>query len=161
MRHKLKGRKLGRTSEHRTALGKNLVSSLFTYGRIFTTVEKAKEFRSLAEKLITKAKKGGLDNYRFAISILQNREIVRKLFRDIAPRFVDRPGGYTRVIRLGGSRWDGEGKGKYASNRLGDNGRRAIFELVVKKSPNEEVALAKGKEVKEESIKKVNSLRKK
>jgi len=142
MRHRLKGRKLGRTTAHRKALAMNLVNALFISGTVITTVEKAKEFRGLAEKLITHAKKGGLHNYRYALSILQNRDVVNKLFNDIAGRFKDRNGGYTRVLRLGGSRWDGDGKGKFAFNRLGDNGRRAIWELLVKKEPNEEAILA-------------------
>lgn len=142
MRHRLKGRKLGRPMSQRALLARNLVNSLFIYGRIVTTVEKAKEFRSVAEKLITRAKKGGLANYRHVLSVLPDREVARKLFKDIAPRFSDRNGGYTRIIRLGGNRWDGKAKGQWAANRLGDNGARAIFELVVQKTREEELKAA-------------------
>ncbi len=117
MRHRKHGRKLGRNSSHRKALGRNLVSSLFEHGRITTTVEKAKEYRPMAEKMITLAKKRNLHNIRRAVAILQDKAIVKKLFGEIAPRYLDRPGGYTRIIRL-------------QKNRLGDNASQAIFELV-------------------------------
>lgn len=117
MRHRKQGRKLGRNSSHRKALGRNLVSSLFEHGRITTTVEKAKEYRPMAEKMITLAKKRELHNIRRAVAILQNKTIVKKLFEEIAPRYLDRPGGYTRIVRL-------------QKNRLGDNASQAIFELV-------------------------------
>lgn len=139
MRHRWMGRKLGRNNSGRKALEKHMVCALFTYGRIVTTVEKAKEFRSSAERLITLAKKGGLSHYRMALADLQDKKIVRKLFADIAGRFKDRPGGYTRIIKLGGNRFDGEGRGKWASHRLGDGGSRAIFELVVLKTREEEL----------------------
>lgn len=138
MRHRLQGRKLGRTTAHRKAMFSNLITSFFTYGRIYTTVAKAKEARSIAEKLITRAKKGGLHNFRYILSILHNKDITKKLLSDIAGRFADRGGGYTRIIRLGGSRWDGEGRGEFAANRLNDNAKRAILELVVKKTADEE-----------------------
>lgn len=142
MRHLYKGRKLGRTTAHRKVLGRNLINSLFTYGQIVTTLHKAKEFRSLAERLITLAKVKDLHRYRQALSLLQNKKVVKKLFEQIAPRFLDRPGGYTRVIRLGGSRWDGKGYGTWAANRLGDNAQRAIFELVVREDLEREAELA-------------------
>ncbi|HLF92641.1 MAG TPA: 50S ribosomal protein L17 [Planctomycetota bacterium] len=142
MRHRLKGRKLGRTTAHRQALERNLVQSLFIYGRVITTVEKAKEFRGRAERLITLAKKGGLANFRRILRTVQSPEIAKKIVDDVAKRFTDRPGGYTRVIKLGGSRWDGDGRGLYAFNRLGDNGRKAIWELVVHKDKDEEAKAA-------------------
>jgi len=117
MRHRRKGRKLGRNSSHRKALGRNLVTSLFEHGRITTTVEKAKEYRPMAEKMITLAKERNLHNIRRAVSILQSKPVVKKLFEEIAPRYLDRPGGYTRIVRL-------------QKNRLGDNASQAIFELV-------------------------------
>lgn len=117
MRHRKTGRKLGRNSSHRKALGRNLVSSLFEHGRITTTVEKAKEYRPMAEKMITLAKTRNLHNIRRAVSILQNKTVVKKLFEEIAPRYLDRPGGYTRILRL-------------QKNRLGDNASQAVFELV-------------------------------
>jgi large subunit ribosomal protein L17 len=150
MRHSLKGRKLGRTTAHRQALERNLVQSLFIYGRVVTTVEKAKEFRGTAEHLITLGKKGGLANFRRILRTVQNPDLARKIVNDVAKRFTDRPGGYTRVVKLGGSRWDGDGRGLYAFNRLGDNGKKAIWELVVRKERDEEMKSAGvGKEAKE------------
>jgi large subunit ribosomal protein L17 len=150
MRHRLKGRKLGRTTAHRQALERNIVQSLFIYGRVITTVEKAKEFRRTAERMITLAKKGGLANFRRILRTIQKPEIAHKIVNDVAKRFTDRPGGYTRVIKLGGSRWDGDGRGLFAFNRLGDNGKKAIWELVVRKEKDEEMkAAGVGKEAKE------------
>ena len=142
MRHRLKGRKLGRTTAHRQALERNLVQSLFIYGRVITTVEKAKEFRGRAERLITLAKKGGLANFRRILRTVQSPAIAKKIVDDVAKRFADRPGGYTRVVKLGGSRWDGDGRGAIAFNRLGDGGKRAYWELVVRKDADEEQRLA-------------------
>jgi large subunit ribosomal protein L17 len=142
MRHRLKGRKLGRTTAHRQAVERNLVTSLFVYGRVITTVEKAKEFRGTAEHLITLGKAGGLHNLRRILRTVQDPEVAKKIVNDVARRFPERQGGYTRVIKLGGSRWDGDGRGLYAFNRLGDNGRKAIWELVVRKDREEEMKLA-------------------
>ncbi len=142
MRHRVKGKKLGRTTAHRQALERNIVTSLFVYGRIITTVDKAKEFRATAERMITLAKRGGLANFRRILSTVQDRAVAKKIVDDVARRFTDRQGGYTRVLRLGGSRWDGDGKGLYAFNRLGDNGKRAIWELVVHRDRGEEMKLA-------------------
>jgi large subunit ribosomal protein L17 len=142
MRHRLKGRKLGRTTAHRRAMIKNLINSLFTYGRVVTTVERAKECRGLAERLITRAKKGGLSSIRYIFSAVQDKKIVRKLIKHIAPRFKDIPGGYTRVLKLGGCRWTRKGAGKWAETRLGDQGRRAIFELTKREEQEQEMLLA-------------------
>jgi large subunit ribosomal protein L17 len=142
MRHLWKGRKLGRTTAHRQAMSSNLVTSLFVYGRVVTTVEKAMELRGLAEKMITFAKRGGLANFRRILRTVRDKHVVKKIVEDVAKRFTDRQGGYTRVIKLGGSRWDGDGRGAFAFNRLGDNGRKAIFELVVRKEREEEMKLA-------------------
>ncbi len=142
MRHRLKGRKLGRTTAHRQALARNLVTSLFVYGRVITTVEKAKEFRGTAERMVTLAKAGGLASFRRILRTVQDRRVAKKIVEDVAKRFADRPGGYTRVIKLGGSRWDGDGRGLYAFNRLGDNGRKAVWELVVRKDRDEEMKAA-------------------
>ena len=131
MRHKVAGRKLSRTKEHRLAMRRNLVSSLFEHETISTTVEKAKEVKPFAEKLITLAKKGTLAARRRAISLLGNRDIIGiedgvevkkgtvigKLFSDLGPRYLDRPGGYTRIIRL-------------SLRRLGDNGQLVLLQLV-------------------------------
>jgi len=142
MRHRLKGRKLGRTTAHREALERNLVTSLFVYGRVITTLHKAKEFRGTAERMITLAKAGGLDSFRRILRTVQDPAVARKIVDEVARRFTDRQGGYTRIIRLGGSRWDGDGRGLYAFNRLGDNGLKAIWELVVRKDREEEMKLA-------------------
>ena len=119
MRHRKRGRRLGRTSAHRSAMRRNLVSNLFLVGRIRTTPAKAKEVRSMAEKLITIARAGSLASFRRALAILDDKYIVRRLFKEIAPKYVDRPGGYTRILHLPRS-----------SNRLGDNAEQVIMELV-------------------------------
>lgn len=148
MRHRLKGRKLGRTSAHRQALERNIVTSLFTYGRIITTAEKAKEFRGTAEHLVQLGKDANVDpkvklhKFRQILQTVQDPRVAKKIVEDVAKRFSDRPGGYTRVVRLGGCRWDGDGRGLYATNRLGDNGRKAIWELVVRKDRDEELKSA-------------------
>ena len=131
MRHRVAGRKLSRTKEHRLAMRQNLVASLFEHETISTTIEKAKEVKSFAEKLITLAKKGTLNARRRAISLLGNRDIVGledgvevkkgtvigKLFSELGPRYLDRPGGYTRIVRL-------------SLRRLGDNGQLVLLQLV-------------------------------
>ncbi|MHC4543009.1 MAG: 50S ribosomal protein L17 [Planctomycetota bacterium] len=131
MRHKVAGRRLSRTSQHRLAMRRNLVAQLFQHETISTTIEKAKEVKAFAEKLITLAKKGTLSARRRAIALLGNRDIidyedgkavkkgtiVGKLFSDIGPRYLDRPGGYTRIIRL-------------SLRRLGDNGQLVLLQLV-------------------------------
>lgn len=146
MRHLKRWRKLGRTSSHYRALGQSLVNHLFTSERIITTREKAKEFTSLAERLITRAKDFNLHNYRYVLAALQNKITTRKLFKEIAPRFKDRAGGYTRIIKLGGNRWSGDkNAGKWAMRRLGDNGHRVIWELVVRAEPAPKKTKAKEK----------------
>jgi large subunit ribosomal protein L17 len=142
MRHRLKGRRLRRTTAHREALERNMVRNLFTYGRVITTLEKAKEFRGTAEHLIQLGKKGDLHSRRQILRVVQDAELARKIIDDVARRFTDRQGGYTRVVKLGGSRWDGDGRGLYAFNRLGDNGRKAVWELVVRKDREEEMKAA-------------------
>jgi large subunit ribosomal protein L17 len=125
MRHRNAGRTLGRNTTHRLALFRNLTRALFEHGRIITTVAKAKEVRSFVERLITIAKKGlATDNpaktlhaRRLALSRLHDKELTTKLFREIAPRFADRKGGYTRII-------------KRHERRLGDAGETAFLELL-------------------------------
>jgi len=133
MRHRIAGRQLSRTSEHRLALRRNLVSSLIQYETVSTTIQKAKEVKPFAEKLITLAKKGTLSARRRAIAILGNRDIITledgeavkkgsvigKLFSELGPRYLDRPGGYTRIIHL-------------SLKRLGDNGQLVLLQLVGK-----------------------------
>jgi large subunit ribosomal protein L17 len=148
MRHRLKGRKLSRTTAHRQALERNIVTSLFLYGRIVTTVQKAKEFRGTAEHLIQLAKDGQADkkkalaNYRRILRTIHDKGVAKKVWEDVVKRFSDRQGGYTRVVKLGGSRWDGDGRGHYAHNRLGDNGSKAIWELLVVRDRDEELKSA-------------------
>ena len=101
MRHKSGGRKLQRTSAHRTALFRNMSASLIKHEQITTTVAKAKELRPYIEKLITLAKRGGLANRRLAMSRLMDETQLTKLFDVLAPRYADRAGGYTRIVKAG------------------------------------------------------------
>ncbi|NOX97828.1 MAG: 50S ribosomal protein L17 [Nitrospirae bacterium] len=116
MRHRMEGRKLGRTGSHRKSLLSNLVKSLFAEERIKTTEAKGKEVRSLADRLITLGKKGELAARREAARVVRDKKILSKLFNDIAPRFAERQGGYTRLIKL--------------SPRLGDAASLVLVELV-------------------------------
>jgi large subunit ribosomal protein L17 len=117
MNHRIKGRRLGRTTAHRRALTKNLVTALFTHGRIVTTEPKAKEYRPIAEKLITLGKQKTLARIRQAVAVLGDKAAVHKLFDEIGPSFAERNGGYTRIVKL-------------PTQRLGDKGSRAMLELV-------------------------------
>jgi large subunit ribosomal protein L17 len=101
MRHQRSGRKLGRDSAHRKALYSNLAGALIEHGRIRTTEAKAKAVKPFAEKMITLGKRGDLHARRQALAALRSNDIVHRLFADIAPRFSDRPGGYTRIVKLG------------------------------------------------------------
>ncbi len=101
MRHHRSGKKLGRDSAHRKALYSNLTGSLIEYGRIKTTVAKAKAVRPIAEKMITLGRRGDLAARRQALAYLRSNDIVHILFAEVAPRFTDRPGGYTRITKLG------------------------------------------------------------
>ncbi len=116
MRHQIKGRKLNRTSSHRKALFANLATALFQHERIKTTLPKAKDLRSVAEKLITIGKKGGLHSHRQLIAQLKDVGIAKKVLTDLAARYAGRAGGYTRVIKAG--------------FRYGDASPMAIIELV-------------------------------
>lgn len=107
MRHKVAGRKLSRTAEHRRALYRNMVTSLLDHEKITTTEAKAKEVRSIAEKMITLGKKGGLHPYRQALSFIMDKKVAEKVFDDLASRFAERPGGYTRITKLGPRLGDG------------------------------------------------------
>jgi large subunit ribosomal protein L17 len=116
MRHRYQGRKLGRTTAHRKALLRNLVTSFLEKERVQTTLAKAKEARPLAEKMITLAKKDTLPARRRALAVLTKESAVTKLFADIGPRFSERPGGYTRIVKTG--------------LRQGDGAEMAMFELI-------------------------------
>uniref|UniRef100_A0A832GNE5 Large ribosomal subunit protein bL17 n=1 Tax=Caldimicrobium thiodismutans TaxID=1653476 RepID=A0A832GNE5_9BACT len=119
MRHRKVSRRLTSTSEHRLALMRNQVRDLFKYGRITTTVAKAKELRRFADKMITLAKKGDLAARRRALAFIQDKLVVKKLFTELREKYLDRNGGYTRVIKLG--------------VRRGDAAPLAIVELVEEK----------------------------
>src|SRR5262245_13532072 len=101
MRHQRTVKKLGRTASHRDAMLRNLVTSLFREERVVTTHSKARVARSLAERFITKARKGGLANRRLVARDIRDEVVLRKLFAELGPRFADRPGGYTRIMRMG------------------------------------------------------------
>jgi large subunit ribosomal protein L17 len=129
----LRGRQLSRDTDHRKAMRRNLVQSLFEHGKVRTTYPKAKEVRAMAEKLITLARTGTLNNRRRVISILQDRRLVdkeqeftgqtviQKLFTEIAPKFADRQGGYTRIIKL-------------SDFRIGDGGSLVLLQLLSEES---------------------------
>ena len=116
MRHQRAGRKLGRDSAHRKALYANLTASLIEHGRIRTTVAKAKEVRPVAEEMITLGRRGDVPARRQALKFLRSQDVVHKLFSEVGPRFSDRPGGYSRIVKLG--------------PRQGDAAEMAYLELV-------------------------------
>src|SRR5512134_868315 len=116
MRHRHGLRKLNRTSAHRLAMLRNMTNSLFTHEAIRTTLPKAKELRRVAEPLITLAKEATLANRRLAFDRLRDRDVVTKLFNELGPRYQARPGGYTRILKMG--------------FRVGDNAPMAFVELV-------------------------------
>jgi large subunit ribosomal protein L17 len=116
MRHKLTGRRLGRTTSHRMAMFRNMATSLFEHERIVTTAEKAKELRPIAEKMITLGKRGDLHARRQALAFIRSKDVVEKLFTVIKDKFSDRKGGYTRILKTG--------------IRKGDASGMAIIELV-------------------------------
>ena len=107
MRHRAKGRQLSRTSSHKRALLNNMAASLFTHGRVVTTEAKAKELRPFAEKLITLARRGDLHARRLVERRIKDRDTLGKLFSEIGPRFAARPGGYTRILKMGHRPGDG------------------------------------------------------
>ena len=116
MRHRQSGRQLNRNSPHRTAMFRNMASSLFEHEIIKTTLVKAKELRTVAEPLITLAKKDSVANRRLAFDRTRNKEIVGKLFSELGPRYAERPGGYIRILKCG--------------ERAGDKAPMAYVELV-------------------------------
>jgi large subunit ribosomal protein L17 len=116
MRHQRRGRKLGRSSAHRKALYANLTAQLIEHGRIRTTLAKAKEVRPVAEQMITLGKRGDLHAHRQAVAFLRQKPVVHHLFAEVAPRYAERPGGYTRIVKLG--------------VRQGDAAEMAYIELV-------------------------------
>jgi large subunit ribosomal protein L17 len=134
MRHRVAGRKLSRTTQHRELMFRNMVVSLLQHERIKTTLAKGKELRSWADKIITLGKKGSLHARRQAFALLRNEGIVKKLFDEIAPKLKDREGGYTRIYKMG---W-----------RHGDGAPLSLVELVTFSSPTEKKStVKKAKEV--------------
>ena len=124
MRHRVAGRKLGRTTSHRIAMTRNMTNSLIEHERIVTTIQKAKTVKPFVEKLITLCKDPAQHNRRRAFSKVRNKENVQKLFDVLGPRFKDRPGGYCRILKL-------------SKPRLGDNGQRVILEFVERTPEND------------------------
>ena len=116
MRHRKSGKTLGRNTSHRKAMMRNMVTSFFDCEKITTTDARAKELRKMAEKLITMARRGDLHSRRLVMQVVRDKKTVAKLFETIAPRYLDRPGGYTRIIKLG--------------HRTGDNAALSMIELV-------------------------------
>jgi large subunit ribosomal protein L17 len=146
MRHLKSGRKLGRTASHRKATLSNLAAAIIEHKSIITTTPKAKEARGVIERLITFAKRGDIAARRHVLRTIRNKELVRELFDQIAPKYKDRPGGYTRVIKIG--------------QRRGDNAHMAVFELVgyegtkaekIEKARQKREARAKEEDTKEET----------
>jgi large subunit ribosomal protein L17 len=130
MKHRVVGRRLDRTTEHRTAMFRNLVTSLFRHERITTTTPKAKEIKRFADKFITLAKKGTQHARRQANRDVRDVEVLNKLFENLGPRFKSRPGGYTRIVRVG--------------RRAGDAAEMAMIELVDRAPPAEAEGDEKG-----------------
>src|SRR5215212_6241896 len=116
MRHQRAGKKLGRDAAHRKALYSNLTGALIEHGRIKTTVTKAKAVKPVAEQMITLARRGDLHARRQAVAFLRSKDVVHKLFTEVGPRFKDRPGGYSRIVKIG--------------PRPGDAAEMAYLELV-------------------------------
>jgi len=116
MKHNIAGRRLGRDSSHRQAMYRNLVTDLLKHEKIITTEAKAKEVRGMAEKIITLGKKSGLHAYRQTLSFVMDNKVTEKVFAELGPRYKERPGGYTRIVKL--------------SPRLGDNAPMVQLELV-------------------------------
>ena len=131
MRHNKAGRRLGRTTSHRTAMFRNMVTSFLNHERITTTDAKAKELRPIAEKMITLGKQGDLNAIRQAASYIRDKKVVTKLFAVLAPRFKEREGGYTRIIKLG--------------TRLGDCASLSVIELVEEQLTKKDVKKTKKK----------------
>ncbi|WP_199547362.1 50S ribosomal protein L17 [Streptomyces sp. N35] len=139
-----KGARLGGSAAHERHMLANLAKSLFEHGRITTTEAKARRLRPHAERLITKAKKGDIHNRRQVLQVITDKSIVHTLFTEIAPRYSERPGGYTRITKIG--------------NRRGDNAPMAVIELVegeiAKKATVDEAEAATKRAVKEDALKK-------
>ena len=123
MRHNKSGKRLGRNTPHRTAMLRNMVTSLFDHEKLTTTDARAKELRKVADRMITLGKRGDLHARRQVLSIIRDQKIVAKLFDQIGPRYKDRSGGYTRILKLG--------------SRLGDNAPQSIIALMEEESASQ------------------------
>ncbi len=117
MRHRVAGKRQGRSTSHRRAMRRNFICSVIKHERVVTTIARAKAMRRSVEKIITLGRKKDLARFRRALALLGDKAVVRKLFDELGPRYKDRPGGYTRTVRL-------------SNYRIGDGGEKAIFELV-------------------------------
>ena len=120
MAHRIDGRKLGRPTDHRLALFRNLVTDLLRHEKIITTEAKAKEVRGLAERIITMGKRGDLNSRRQALGFVYDKKVVEKVFDELGPRYASRPGGYSRLVKIG--------------PRLGDGARMAQLEMLAEES---------------------------
>src|SRR5512141_236124 len=144
MRHGVSGRKLNRTTSHRLAMFRNMVTSLLDHERIYTTVPKAKEMRRWAEWMITLGKRGDLHARRQALSIIREKDVVHKVFSDLALRYQNRPGGYTRIVKVGFRRGDAspmcllelvvEGPGR-EKKKKGEKAKASATKKAAKKKP--------------------------
>jgi large subunit ribosomal protein L17 len=128
MRHNKSGKRLGRNTPHRTAMLRNMVTSLFDHEKITTTDARAKELRKVVDRMITLGKRGDLHARRQVLSVIRDQKIVAKLFDQIGPRYKDRSGGYTRILKLG--------------SRLGDNAPQSIIALVEEEVTSQVSAVA-------------------
>ena len=137
MRHRVAGKKLNRSASHRKAMRRNFICSVILHERVVTTLEKAKNLRRNVEKIITLGKRKDLHRFRRALTMLQDKAATRKLFDELGPRYANRPGGYTRIIRLPGY-------------RIGDGGSKAILELVDNKVLEEQLSKLSDEDVAEE-----------
>ena len=168
MRHNVRGRKLNRTASHRKMMFRNMVTDLFRHERIKTTTPKAKEARSVAERLITYAKAGDLNSRRMAARKLTDPQVLKKLFEELGPRYADRPGGYTRILKIDGprkgdnaevailelvdSKWETQGKKKAKPEKKAETEpAEDVVEDVVEETPAEEAAPAEDEEPAEEA----------
>ena len=131
MRHRKSGRQLGRNTHHRRALFRSLVTALLEHERIETTEAKAKEVRILTDRIITLGKRGGLHARRRALAYVRTSKVVGKVFSDLAGRFAERPGGYTRLIKT--------------RRRIGDAARMVVIELLARATPKKESEIESGK----------------
>ena len=137
MRHQKAGKKLGRDASHRKALYSNLAGSLIIHGRVKTTVAKAKAVRPIAEKMITLGRRGDIHARRQALAYLRSQEVVHQLFAEVAPRYADRPGGYTRIVKIGPRPGD---SAPMAYLEFVDHVPRAPVARVAAREPEEAVA---------------------